>query len=133
VKMRIRSARTAAARTINRELILLYWDIGRGIVEKQQQLGWGKSVVERLSGDLKSEFPETTGLSADNLWRIRQFFSEHSSEKFLEQTVPENANIDGREILEQPVPELLLNVPWGHHVEVMKKVKAQTNWERQLA
>jgi len=40
VKMRIRSARTVAARTINRELILLYWDIGRGIVEKQQQLGW---------------------------------------------------------------------------------------------
>jgi len=96
VKTRIRSARTAAARTVNRELILLYWDIGRGIVEKQQQLGWRKSVVEQLSVDLKSELPETTGLSADNLWRMRQFFSEYSSGKFLEQVVPENANRDAR-------------------------------------
>lgn len=56
LKTRIQSARISAARSANRELILLYWDLGRGIVEKQQALGWGKSVVERLSADLQAEF-----------------------------------------------------------------------------
>ena len=57
LKARIQSARNSAGRAVNRELILLYWDLGRSIVEKQQALGWGKSVVERLSADLQAEFP----------------------------------------------------------------------------
>ena len=60
IKSRIQSARTSASRSVNRELILLYWDIGRGIVEKQARLGWGESVIERLSRDLKQAFPEVT-------------------------------------------------------------------------
>lgn len=77
VKSRIQVARIAAARSVNRELILLYWDIGREIVEKQEKLGWGKSVVETLSRDLKAEFPGLRGFSANNLWLMRQFFSEY--------------------------------------------------------
>lgn len=67
VKSRILSARISAARAVNRELILLYWDIGRGIMEKQEDLGWGKSVVEQLSLDLRAEFPGMEGFSANNL------------------------------------------------------------------
>jgi len=52
-KARIQSARISAARAVNRDLILLYWDIGQAIVEKQQQLGWGESVIDRLSRDLQ--------------------------------------------------------------------------------
>ena len=89
LKSRIRSARISAARAVNRELILLYWDIGRGIVEKQEDLGWGKSVVEQLSLDLRSEFPGMKGFSANNLWLMRQFYSEYSSPAFLEQLVQE--------------------------------------------
>lgn len=55
IKARIQSARNSAGRAANRELILLYWDLGRSIVEKQQALGWGKAVVERLSADLQAE------------------------------------------------------------------------------
>ena len=73
VKHRIQSARLSAARSVNREVIRLYWDIGRSIIEKQQTFGWGKSVVETLSRDLQSEFPGIRGFSADNLWRMRQF------------------------------------------------------------
>jgi len=51
---RILHARTSAVRTVNRELILLYWDIGRSIVEKQQTAGWGDAVVERLAADLRA-------------------------------------------------------------------------------
>ena len=146
LKSRIRSARLSAARSVNRELILLYWDIGRGVVEKQEALGWGKAVVETLSRDLKIEFPQMTGFSSDNLWRMRQFYGGYSSHaflsqarkgldhlkiaEFLEQTVPELRDRIAGEVPEHAVPELLLQVvrglvslvPWGHHVEIMKKV-----------
>ena len=87
LKERILNARITAARAINHELVLLYWDIGRGIVEKQQTSGWGDGVVERLASDLRAEFPDMRGFSADNLWRMRQFFAEYCSPKFLEQAV----------------------------------------------
>lgn len=57
LKTRVASARISAARAVNRDIILLYWDIGRGIVERQQKLGWGESVVEMVSADLRGAFP----------------------------------------------------------------------------
>jgi hypothetical protein len=57
LKSRVSAARVSAARHVNRDLILLYWDIGRGIVEKQQILGWGESVVEIVAADLRRAFP----------------------------------------------------------------------------
>ena len=66
------SARISAARSVNRDLILLYWDIGRGIVEKQKTLGWGESVVETVAMDLHQAFPATTGFSPRNLWDMRR-------------------------------------------------------------
>ena len=132
LKSRIQSARISAARAVNRELILLYWDIGRGIVEKQEDLGWGKSVVEQLSLDLRSEFPGMKGFSANNLWLMRQFYSEYSSSAFLEQLVQEmqSQRLESPEggvresvFLEQLVQEILSPVPWGHLVEIAKKVK----------
>ncbi len=104
LKQRILEARTSAARAVNRDLVLLYWDIGRGIVEKQKTAGWGAAVVERLAIDLRAEFPDLRGFSADNLWRMRQFFTEYSAREFLEQAVPE-LNKRQRKALEQPVPE----------------------------
>ena len=70
-------------------MILLYWDIGRGIVERQECLSWWKSVVEQLSLDLRAEFPGMNGFSANILWFMRQFYPEYSSPAFLEQLVQE--------------------------------------------
>ena len=53
IKNRIQGARIAAIRSVNKELIKLYWDIGKMIIEKQEEHGWGKSVVEKLAGDLQ--------------------------------------------------------------------------------
>ena len=89
VKSRIQSAQIYAARAVNRDLILLYWDIGRGIVEKQEQLGWGKSVVDRLSRDLSTAFPAVTGFSPRNLRNMRQFYTAYSQPEFLRQAVAE--------------------------------------------
>jgi DUF1016 N-terminal domain len=116
LKQRIALARLSAARAVNQNLILLYWDIGRGIVEKQKELGWGESVVELLSRDLQLAFPGLTGFSAFNLWRMRQFYVVHSSPEFLAQLVPvmQKASSGGepKQILAQLVPELLAAIPW---------------------
>ena len=132
---------------MNRELVMLYWDIGRGIVEKQQSAGWGEAVVERLAADLRAEFPGMRGFSADNVWRMGQFYTDHSSPEFLAQAVHEMKRRKKTGFLEQAVPEsgahasefhsetscsrnsltgcerIVPRVPWGHHVLLMKKQK----------
>ncbi len=74
IRERIRSAQHKALRAVNRELVDLYWDIGRMIVEQQRDEAWGRSVVERLAKDLQAEFPGVSGYSAANLWRMRNFY-----------------------------------------------------------
>ena len=61
LKARVTSARISAARSVNRDGILLYWDIGRGIVERQRTLGWGDAVVEMVAADLRRAFPGLRG------------------------------------------------------------------------
>jgi predicted nuclease of restriction endonuclease-like (RecB) superfamily len=78
VKERIHQAQYDALRAVNKELIQLYWDIGKKIVEKQIALGWGKSVVETLSSDLQKEFPGIGGFSGRNLWYMRNFYALYS-------------------------------------------------------
>ena len=134
VKSRIVSARISAARTVNRDLILLYWDIGRGIVEKQKELGWGDAVVARLAFDLREAFPNDRGFSKQNVWRMRQFYVTYSSEDFLSQAVEElggslrnpikKQSVFGvSENLSQAVRELVAAVPWGHHANVLAKIE----------
>jgi hypothetical protein len=71
LKERIRAARTRAALAVNEEMVLLYWAIGREILVRQGEEGWGAHIVARLAVDLRREFPEMTGLSARNLKYIR--------------------------------------------------------------
>ncbi len=89
VKSRIQSARISAARAVNRDLILLYWDIGRGIVEKQNAHGWGQAVIDRLSHDLSTAFPAVTGFSSRNLRNMKQFDTAYSQPEFLQRVVAE--------------------------------------------
>jgi len=135
-------------RAINCDLILLYWDIGQGIVEKQQTLGWGDAVVEMVAADLRRAFPEMRGFSPSNVWRMRQFVLLHSQADFLAQAARELSNgIDKSrptQILAQTARELLSPIPWWHHVELMAKVKnpvahfyylratAQFGWSRNV-
>lgn len=74
VKARIRQAQYDALKAVNKELIVLYWDIGSMIVARQEKEGWGKTIVERLAKDLQAEFPGVAGYSRDNLWRMRKFY-----------------------------------------------------------
>ena len=103
VKERIRSAQYAALKAVNTELVGLYWDLGRMIVERQEQAGWGKSVVERLSQDLRKEFPGVAGFSVQNLWYMRQFHMEYREHEKLQPLVGE--------------------VAWAHNLVIMSKCK----------
>ena len=109
IKSQIQTTRIKAATTVNRQLIRLYWEIGKSIVRRQEAEGWGKAVVEQLSMDLKGEFPEMTGLSVQNLWYMRAFFRAWTVELGnLQQPVGELKAPN----LRQPVAEMSIeNLP----------------------
>lgn len=104
LKSRIRSAQVKAALAVNREMVLLYWEIGRGIVERQASAGWGDAVIEKLSSDLQREFPEMTGLSRRNLFSMRLFYLAYQS-------------------VGAKVQQLVAQIPWGHNLALLEKVK----------
>jgi len=103
LKQKIYSAKTKAILSANRLMIELYFDIGSEIVNKQEKLGWGKSIVEQMSKDLKSEFGEKSGYSTQNLWYMRQFYNSYKENTNLQQLVGE--------------------IPWGTNIVIFTKCK----------
>jgi predicted nuclease of restriction endonuclease-like (RecB) superfamily len=101
IKERIRSAQYDALRSVNRELIGLYWDIGGIIVDRQKKEGWGRSVVERLAGDLSKEFPGVQGFSVSGLWRMRGFYIAYAGNPKLAPLVREIAWTNNLIIIER--------------------------------
>ena len=89
IKERIYKAQYDALKSANKELINLYWDIGKSIVAKQKKLGWGKSIVETLAKDLQDEFPGIHGFSARNLWNMRTFYLTYKDNQKLQPLVAE--------------------------------------------
>jgi predicted nuclease of restriction endonuclease-like (RecB) superfamily len=82
VEARVLAAQYDALRAVNKELVGLYWDIGRLISQRQAGGSWGKSVVEKLAADLQAEFPSIKGFSVQNVWYMRQFYlAYHASER----------------------------------------------------
>jgi hypothetical protein len=73
VKERIHTAQFRAGLAVNRELVLLYWSIGRDILERQKRYGWGAKIIDRLAADLRRAFPEMTGFSPRNLKYMHAF------------------------------------------------------------
>ena len=82
LKDRIRRAQVRAAVAASRELVRLYWDIGREIVQRQKQEGWGKGVIDRLAADIQRAFPGIEGFSARNIKRMRAFYSAYTPERW---------------------------------------------------
>ncbi len=75
LKTQVRQARVRASRVVNTELLTLYWDPGRAILDRQATEGWGTKVIDRLAVDLRAAFPEMRGLSRSNLKYMRQMAS----------------------------------------------------------
>jgi predicted nuclease of restriction endonuclease-like (RecB) superfamily len=85
LKTRVLSARQRAALAVSRELVLLYWQIGRDIAQRQQAQGWGAKVIDRLARDLRSAFPDMRGFSPRNLKYMRAFAQAWPDGEFVQQ------------------------------------------------
>jgi predicted nuclease of restriction endonuclease-like (RecB) superfamily len=103
LKTRIRTAQVKAALALNRELVLLYWEIGQQILESQRREGWGAKVIDRLSNDLRQAFPDATGFSPRNLKYMRAFAEAWPDEAFVQ--------------------EALAQITWYHNITILDKVK----------
>lgn len=103
VLSRIRSAQYEAMRAVNKEMISLYWEIGRQITERQKTLGWGKSIVENLSKDIQAEFPGIQGFGVSNLRDMARFYAEYQSNEILQPLVGE--------------------ISWTKHILILTKCK----------
>jgi predicted nuclease of restriction endonuclease-like (RecB) superfamily len=101
IKERVRSAQYAALKSVNKQLVGLYWDIGRIIVERLAAEGWGKAIVQQLAGDLQREFPGVGGFSASNLWRMKAF---HEAYRASEKLAP-----------------LVREIAWSHNVIILER------------
>jgi predicted nuclease of restriction endonuclease-like (RecB) superfamily len=103
IKQQVYHSQYQALKEVNKELLGLYWFIGKGIAGKQEQLGWGKSVVTTLAEDLQKEFPGTKGFSVSNLWRMKSFFETYNENEKLAPLVRE--------------------IGWSHNLVILEKCK----------
>ncbi len=125
IKSKIRTTQIKAALAANSELIKLYWDLGKDIFEKQEIKGWGNSVVDNLSKDLKSEFPNIKGFSRRNLFYMKKFYSFYKGDF-------------------EKVQQLVAQIPWGHNILIISKSQnineaifylkeaLENNWSRDI-
>lgn len=103
LKNRVKQAQVKAALSVNQELINLYWQIGRDILDRQEAQGWGSKVIDKLSADLRVSFPDMTGFSVRNLKYMRAIAEAYPDFEFVQQAVAQ--------------------IPWGHNVRILDQVK----------
>ena len=104
LRERIRAAQVRAGLAVNRELVLLYWGIGRDILHRQRAANWGDKVVDRLATDLRKAFPEMKGISLRNLKYMRALADAWPDERFVQQVAAQ--------------------LPWFHNCSLLDKIKA---------
>lgn len=100
IKSKVYQAQYEAMKQVNTRLVTLYWEIGKNIIEKQKEHGWGKSVVEQLAEDLQKEFAGMEGLSSRNIWRMRMFYNTY-----------------------EKLPPLVAEIGWSHNILIIEKCK----------
>jgi predicted nuclease of restriction endonuclease-like (RecB) superfamily len=112
IKNRIQQAQSKAILSVNAEMILMYWDIGRIIYIQQQKEGWGAGVIKRLSRDIRNELPKLKGFSERNI-------------KFMVQMYKEYEGLIGKQDVSQleKRKQLISRIPWGHNILIMQRVK----------
>jgi predicted nuclease of restriction endonuclease-like (RecB) superfamily len=107
LKSRIHNAQQRATLAVNRELVLLYWQIGQDILTRQTQQGWGAKVIDRLAQDLRAAFPDMKGFSPRNLKYMRAFAGAWPDAEFVQ--------------------EVLAQLPWYHQIALLDKLSSPEN------
>ncbi len=119
VKESIRKARIKTALVANASLVEFYWNLGGNIFEKQKQAKWGAKILEQLSIDLKSEFPDIQGLSKTNLKYCSRFYQFYT----IGQQSVDQLQYDEIKQINSLIEPLVLQIPWGHNIQIFTKVK----------
>jgi predicted nuclease of restriction endonuclease-like (RecB) superfamily len=137
IKVRVRRAQHKAALSVNAEMILLYWDIGRMIQARQEREGWGAGVIPRLAVDLKNELPEEKGFSERNLKYMIRFAREYPPQAIVQQPVaplqiaedqatamvPQRLALSESATMLPIVQHSVAQIPWGQNIILMERIK----------
>lgn len=116
VKARVALAQKKAIYAANEEMLTMYWDIGKLLSESQKQIGWGNNALERLSKDLKNDYPKVKGFSPRNCRCMIQFYKEYNQELTIWQ----------RAVAKLETPDIILPIKqlsWSHNIALVQKVK----------
>jgi len=158
IKEQVRLAQIKTAVVVNKELLNVYWHIGKEICEKQEQSNWGDGLIEQLSIDLLKEFPEVKGFSRTNLYYIKKWYLFYAKNEFVPQAVGQIKLKPSKDIIvpqlvgqlqknnlkNSILPQIVAIIPWGHHREIISKCKTveealfyinettKNNWSRSV-
>lgn len=103
LKQKIQSAQQKAVLSVNRDLVILYWEIGHHILQRQEKEGWGAKIIDNLSRDLTKSFPEMKGFSSRNLKYLRKFAQSYPDFEFVQQ--------------------IAAQIPWFHNCILINRIK----------
>ncbi len=142
IKARYRNTQIKAAVKVNAEQLLFNWQLGRDLVMRKAEEKWGSGIVEQVSLDLQTAFPESKGFSTTNLWYMKQWyqfyagaipklqqsdgdfqFPESQSGIKLQQLVGELQHAEDSQDHGMTLPGMFMLVPWGHHILILSKCK----------
>lgn len=158
IKEQIRLAQIKTAIVVNKELLNIYWHIGKEICEQEELSNWGDGLIEQLSIDLLKEFPEVKGFSRTNLYYIKKWYIFYAKNEFVPQLVGQMKHKPSKDIIvpqlvgqlqkntskNEMLPQLVAIIPWGHHREIISKCStikeatfyinetAKNNWSRSV-
>lgn len=131
LKLKIRSSQIKAAMSVNSALIVFYWDLGMQICDKEINAKWGLSFIDKLSKDLKEEFPGMGGFSSKNLRYCRAFFKFYNQPEIWQQAVAKfdtSNSISQQAVDKLPsfkiIQEAVGQIPWGHNILIFSKAKS---------
>lgn len=117
LKQKIRRCQIKAAIKVNTELLKLYWQMGKDINEKSMVAKWGTGFFDKLSRDLKTEFPDMTGFSVTNLKYIKRFYMFYNQSDIIRQQLVDEFRQQVADEIELPI----FNIPWSHHIYIISK------------
>jgi predicted nuclease of restriction endonuclease-like (RecB) superfamily len=121
LKSTIKQRQLKAVLSVNSELILLYWELGRQIVEKQEEAKWGSRLIDSVSRDLRLEFPDVSGFSKSNLYSMKAFYLAFSQSEVIFHQL--GGKLKPSDVLPEIVEKYCVKLPWRHIVLILQKVK----------
>jgi predicted nuclease of restriction endonuclease-like (RecB) superfamily len=128
IKQRVQLAQKRAIFSVSAEMLRMYWDIGEMLFNKQKEAGWGTKILERISADLKNDFPDIKGFSVRNCQFMIQFYKEYNQElTFTKPTVSQiesaNTKPSVSQLQTQKFKLPITQIGWAHNVVIMQRVK----------